>query len=236
MIGIIAVLIGILLPALGVARQEARRVQCLSNLRQLATLATLYVNDNRGLYPPSTMYYEANGLGYSFDWDFLTVIGPGKTRTVFPGLIYAGRGSARIEQCPSFFGQSNTVADPFTGYNYNTSYIGHGDLDAVGNVVPPAKAASVRRPAQTALFGDGEYADGANKFMRAPQPNPGDALCSFRYAGTQGYRHRKATNVAYCDGHAESRRERFTENADGADKIAPGTGFLSDGNDAYGSP
>ena len=41
------------------------------------------------------------------------------------------RGDGAVHQCPSFDGRSNTLADPFTGYNYNVSYIGHGDLEAV---------------------------------------------------------------------------------------------------------
>src|SRR5438876_546375 len=43
-IAIIAVLIGVLLPVLGKARETARQVQCLSNLRQFAMADQLYVN------------------------------------------------------------------------------------------------------------------------------------------------------------------------------------------------
>jgi prepilin-type N-terminal cleavage/methylation domain-containing protein/prepilin-type processing-associated H-X9-DG protein len=50
-IGIIAVLIAVLLPALNKARESARQIQCLSNLRQIATATISYCNDNRGLYP-----------------------------------------------------------------------------------------------------------------------------------------------------------------------------------------
>ena len=231
-IGIIALLIGILLPALGVARKEARRVQCLSNLRQLATFATLYVNDNRGQYP---IAYVMNPVTYTLDcWDFVVISAPGQPDRLGPGFLYAGRGPTQIQQCPSFEGPSNTPADPYTGYNYNTSFIGHGDTDVNSQIIPPVKAVSVRRPAEVALFGDGEYASGANKFMRAPFPNPGDSLFSGRWAGTQGFRHRKSTNVVYCDGHADSVRERFTKNADDAANVADGTGFLSVDNHAYG--
>ena len=46
-IGIIAVLISILLPALSRARQAAVNVQCKSNLRQIYTVMVMYANDNR---------------------------------------------------------------------------------------------------------------------------------------------------------------------------------------------
>src|SRR5580700_6981759 len=50
-IGIIALLIGILLPALGKARQQAQLVQCQSNLRQMVMAAMLSAQDHKGFMP-----------------------------------------------------------------------------------------------------------------------------------------------------------------------------------------
>jgi len=53
-IGIIALLISILMPALNNARTQARTIQCLSNLRQLTTAFQMYVNNNKG----RSIYYS----------------------------------------------------------------------------------------------------------------------------------------------------------------------------------
>jgi prepilin-type N-terminal cleavage/methylation domain-containing protein/prepilin-type processing-associated H-X9-DG protein len=50
-IGIIAVLIGILLPALNKAREQARRTACLSNLRSIHQLFAIYANQNKDQIP-----------------------------------------------------------------------------------------------------------------------------------------------------------------------------------------
>jgi prepilin-type N-terminal cleavage/methylation domain-containing protein len=52
-IGIIAVLVGILLPALNKARRAAATVQCSSNMKQLAQAIIMYTNANKGRLPPS---------------------------------------------------------------------------------------------------------------------------------------------------------------------------------------
>ena len=51
-IGIIAILIGVLLPALHKARMQAARAVCMSNVRQLGAALLMYANDNKGHLPP----------------------------------------------------------------------------------------------------------------------------------------------------------------------------------------
>ncbi len=53
MIGIIALLIAILLPALNAARRQAKDVQCASNIRQLCTALIMYAGEFKGAYPPN---------------------------------------------------------------------------------------------------------------------------------------------------------------------------------------
>jgi prepilin-type processing-associated H-X9-DG protein len=231
-IGIMALLIALLLPALGVARESAKTVACLSNLRQLATAATAYTGANGGYYPVAYWFESRPPLVISSSWDFTVVRDTSAGTTVTePGLLWQGGANLQVQQCPSYDGRSNSLGDPYTGYNYNTSYIGHGQGESI---VAPMKAAQVRHASTCALFGDGEYGNGADKYMRAPFPNPGDAAFTDRAAGTQGYRHRKRTNVAFADGHAETRAERFANTTPSElPKISSGTGFLSDDNALY---
>ena len=68
-IGVIAVLIGLLMPVLGKARAQANRAVCLSNVRQLCTGILMYCNDNKGYFP--TCAYPDDGLAYMHypdDW------------------------------------------------------------------------------------------------------------------------------------------------------------------------
>src|SRR6059036_3076775 len=62
-IGIIALLISILLPALNRAKESANRTKCLSNLRQLGLAMVQYAGDNKGAFPNS-----ANSTQKPWDW------------------------------------------------------------------------------------------------------------------------------------------------------------------------
>ena len=234
-LGIIAVLLALLLPTLAAARETAKTTQCLSNLRQLATAAAGYCAENDGSYPFARYVPETAGTIF-YGWDFTVVVdrATGK-RTVEPGLLWAGHAggakssAGQVQQCPSFAGSSATQADPYTGYNYNTSRIGHGTDESVE---APARLGDIRNPARCALFGDGQWSSGANKFMRSPYMIPGVDEFPNRSAGTQGFRHRGKTNVVFCDAHAETRADRYDKTSDPTPPAA-GTGFLSPDNSMY---
>jgi prepilin-type N-terminal cleavage/methylation domain-containing protein len=62
-IGIVALLLAILLPSLGKARESANRAACLSNVRQIVAAFVMYTNDNRGALP-----WQGQGIHYSEAW------------------------------------------------------------------------------------------------------------------------------------------------------------------------
>ena len=238
-IGIIALLIAVLLPALARAREQAKSAQCLSNLHQMGLAAFIYTVDNHGYFPP------AIGLNKVY-WDF----DESNPSVIVPGMLWEGKTNARIQQCPSCDAKALGMSDPCTGYNYNTSYIGCGTGEKTPQGKPheiPAQMGMLRPAWQIAMFGDGLCANGTNKFMRAPilltGTNIGDGVSdATRLAGTQGYRHLGRTNVCYLDGHAEPVSSRFTAAGTASStgivyssaSAAPGTGFLSVDNSAYG--
>ena len=150
--------------------------------------------------------------------------------TVTPGVLWQGSTNPQVQQCPSFTGNSNAPGDPYTGYNYNASYIGGGQSGSI--TAAPAKLNQVTRPSRCALFGDGQFSAGADKFMRSPFPGPDDSIFGFSspWAGTQGFRHRGGANIAFCDGHAETLFQRFTLSNP---QVAAGTGFISADNSMY---
>jgi prepilin-type processing-associated H-X9-DG protein len=235
-IAIIGVLIALLLPAIEEGRESARRTECLNNLRQMVLTAHMYADTHDGSYPIAYYSREEGTTRYAYCWDFTTIMEEGQEPRVVAGILWGDdTAPLEIQQCPSFTGEANWLTSPYSGYNYNTSYIGHGENE---DIPLPVKMKQVESPSKTAIFGDGQYKGGANKFMRAPFDSPGDESFNGRTAGTQGFRHLSTTNVAFCDGHADSLAERFTETDDfnGASKIAEGTGFLSPDNSMYGGP
>jgi prepilin-type N-terminal cleavage/methylation domain-containing protein/prepilin-type processing-associated H-X9-DG protein len=62
-IGIISILIAMLLPALNKAREAAKSVSCLSNMRQVMQGLIMYAQDNHGALPP--FYWPASGISWA---------------------------------------------------------------------------------------------------------------------------------------------------------------------------
>src|SRR5947208_11193475 len=74
-IGIIAVLIGILLPTLGRARESARRTACLSNLRSIGQMLNMYANQNKSFLPLGR-WSDTWGINHQlYDGTYYTMLG-----------------------------------------------------------------------------------------------------------------------------------------------------------------
>ena len=105
-VAIIAILAAMLLPALAAAKSRAKRIQCVSNLRQLDIAAQMYTGDNSDYYPFA--YYMDTVHKISYCWDF-TVESSGQ---IVPGVLWQGQTNPQIQQCPSYVGGANWNADP----------------------------------------------------------------------------------------------------------------------------
>jgi prepilin-type N-terminal cleavage/methylation domain-containing protein/prepilin-type processing-associated H-X9-DG protein len=114
-IGIIAVLISILLPVIGRAREQARGVQCMSNLRQLGTAALLYTHDNKGILLP---FGYTSGVNDNLNiWPVILVSGGYLPKTGITAL-----NDGRVAYNTAFFCPSARFDQPALGLDlYPTS-------------------------------------------------------------------------------------------------------------------
>ncbi|MCS7337320.1 MAG: prepilin-type N-terminal cleavage/methylation domain-containing protein [Verrucomicrobiae bacterium] len=66
-IGIIAILAALLLPALAAAKARAWRVQCTAQMKQLGTAFTLFASERNDMYPPAA--FSTGPYQYQLSWD-----------------------------------------------------------------------------------------------------------------------------------------------------------------------
>jgi prepilin-type N-terminal cleavage/methylation domain-containing protein/prepilin-type processing-associated H-X9-DG protein len=139
-IGIIAVLIAMLLPALGRAREQAQTVQCASNFRQLHIALELYANMNHGYCLPALASDGNTGGGNLRDyrWWGLEMLGRILRVDKFGAENNATREQAaarlfRYLDCPANDRQADTLPRPDYTYNSNLGDVrAHLPLGASG--------------------------------------------------------------------------------------------------------
>ena len=243
-VSIIAMLVGLLLGGLRGAGDASRAAKCRSNLRQLFIASQGYAACNQGHLPAAVLYFERDGASRTVAWDFEQQAGVSR-----PGSLWKFSDTPQeVQQCPACLAASTFGADPYTGYHYNTSYLASegllpdrddagGVIDGWNRVRAGLSPGQWRRTAEVAMFADGGWKGGANKFMRAPSATvEGDV--GMVYAGGSAFRHREQCNVAWLDGHVDTAGDDFQGERSTPALLKslldwPRNGFLSNDDSAY---
>ena len=150
-IAIIAILAGMLLPALNAAREKARTAQCVNNTKQIGNAVYMYINDYQEYFPPR----ENLATIETFVKDY-TKCDPDvykKSRKYSARKIWAcPNDKFRIEKCAN--------GKQFNAGSYATSYYARGNADHETKNPPMAKLTQIKNPSKIIYATDGGYSDG----------------------------------------------------------------------------
>ncbi len=200
-IAIIAILAAMLLPALSKARAKAHAVSCTSNLRQFALGNIMYANDFKYLCPFSTgnvfFYGKREGRMGSFTYNLKA-----------GGFIHNYVGDVAL-LCPdwkAFLTGDVTAASGTGGIGYNrltfSSTIGPTDYSiSNGRTAPEA----IRNPSDIVMFGDCAMAASSTTTPTGTALLTPNGVGMMTTYGTTHFRHSDFANIAWADGHCETR-------------------------------
>lgn len=192
-IAIIAILAAMLLPALAKAKEKAKAIRCVGNIRQVSLALVMYADNSAdqiplvGLERPSPP-----GAWY-----------PNSQVTWWPDMVRPYMTTTNIVACPSLR----------SGFGIA---INHPDL--AGWLTDPEKLTRIRRPSETVVFADSgliakpsekdpdrwtEVKNQQDLYFRTPN-NPGDVFNTIPQRPVN--RHGARANMGFADGHAETKR------------------------------
>jgi len=199
-IAIIAILAGMLLPALNAARERARAMSCMSNIKQTAHATIMYNNDYNGI-----IYLGSNGTNFwqnMYKWGYYK----GAKNNNYVYLSY--------RNCPTV--RSISISNGMAATNYTLSYaplatdsntqlregeIGYiipmgiksdGKVDNHKGLRTAKIMSSTRLPLFAEVMNRGKRQSGFSWYLTSSAQNEHITLI-----------HRDTTNIPFLDGHAE---------------------------------
>jgi len=207
-IAIIAILAGMLLPALAKAKTKAQGIQCMNNGRQMTLGWRLYVDDYRDRVPPSfgTLQWINGNLDFSSspaNWNI---------RDLTNGLLwkYCGQ-SAAIFKCPADTSsvKANGTTYPRIRSISMNAWFDSSDVDSFGpgfRIYKSLTDVTDPGPSMTWLFlderedsiNDGEFCVG----MFGYPDDPGQ----WRIVDYPASYHNHAAGFSFVDGHSEIKK------------------------------
>ena len=189
-IGLIAILVAIIIPAINDALVNSRNSRCINNLRGLGLAMKQYLGEHRGVGPPN--YGGAMGNGtYLWTGYLAPYLGVEVTPTTPLSTIFDCPIDADSKQRPSGRTYVSIAASWSISYGYNFQYVGESGVE------PRVNLNTIAQPSMLILFAD------------APGLTEGGSLyclidCINNIPSrTASQRHRKGFNAVFADGHVQ---------------------------------
>jgi prepilin-type N-terminal cleavage/methylation domain-containing protein/prepilin-type processing-associated H-X9-DG protein len=222
---ILTILAALLLTALARAKEEGRRANCVSNLRQLTICWEMYADDNQGFLAPNDWidYVGVDGgFNQSISWCNGNALTDTTTSNIQTGLLFPYNSSPRIYHCPSdvstIVDASGNPLSQLRTRSYNMSQ----SVNGLGLLVDPSfnagKAVDVTQPcfekisqvtnpppARLFVFIDENEGTLQDDQFGYPMINSGYYGKWFDMASN---RHNQGGDLSFADGHVEFWRWR----------------------------
>ena len=213
-IGIIAVLLAILLPAVSRAREQGRQIVCANNERQIAAAIFMYVNDNQGKlpliispYPPNQTPFEAICMVSNAWLDY-------ENGVLWPYISPDVGVRQTIFNCPSdpdpkyYVSAIDPAAPtPLRNFSYKLTF----ELDALSRGAPLLTGSTIHGTAGIYAMPLSMVLHSDHKVLVIEQSSP-DGICgtddvevhiSQTLTSLLASRHSGQANIAFFDGHCE---------------------------------
>ncbi|MEI8248155.1 MAG: prepilin-type N-terminal cleavage/methylation domain-containing protein [Lentisphaerota bacterium] len=200
-IAIIAILAGMLLPALSKAREKARQSDCASRMKQIGTAFSVYQNDYDGYYVPFS-FNNPPDYKNALNWAWCL-----KSNKYLPSPKIFMCPSATMLTDPMTFGPNSCIELPNSpsryqfvsiGYNFDNGF-GQTYIGATVQSYTPWKNSRVKKPSTKILLGDtwryaGTKANAAlNGTSNPTSMSPAQDVIHDRHSGS--------ANIVWGDGH-----------------------------------
>jgi prepilin-type processing-associated H-X9-DG protein/prepilin-type N-terminal cleavage/methylation domain-containing protein len=205
-IGIIAVLIAILMPALAAARESAQSVRCLSNQRQLGLGLVMFTQDHKG-YLPKPWFNDGpkegqGGWHYQYPmygWTYLLMKYVTGVKAVFrcPADTSDNLYDTWNDTMPNLPDRPDADNIP-DSYRFNSSDLPNGPFDAI-------KFSQLVHPEASIVVAEAQVGIDNNGWNQLSTWEAQFGLVRKDFKDNVAWdRHRHRANYMFADGHAES--------------------------------